>query len=65
MPDDRPRWLVLHPESDCLFEVHSAKVLKQCIRENCSDVTGIEQWEYMFARYGKFYIKPRRKLNEQ
>lgn len=62
MPEDSPRRLVLHPESDCLFEVRNARVLKQCLADTCEDVTGMEEWEYMFKRYGKFYLKPRRKL---
>jgi len=56
------RWLILHPESDSLFEIHDHRVLRQCLRDGCQDVTGIEDWEHMFKRYGKFYIKPRRKL---
>lgn len=53
--DDGWRWLVLHAESDCLFEVFHKKRLEQCLRDGCEDVTGRPEWEAMFKTYRGFY----------
>jgi DNA polymerase-3 subunit gamma/tau len=51
---DEPRWLMWHPESESLFEMRNERQVRQAELDGCSDVTGIEKWEVMFKKYGKF-----------
>lgn len=56
MPDDDGwRWLILHPESDCLFEIFHAKRREQCLKDGCEDVSGFPEWEAMFKQYRGFH----------
>lgn len=52
-PTETPnRWLILHPESDCYFEVHSAAELESALRGGeCVDVTGDCAHETLFIHY--------------
>lgn len=43
-----PRWLLSHPESECIFEVHSRFALQQCVDQGCDDVTGLKEFETRF-----------------
>jgi len=47
-PDVRSRWLLWHPESDCLWEVHG-KLAGELDSGEVSDVTGEPKFEHMFA----------------
>lgn len=42
------RRLVLHPESDCLFEIKTDAEWKSCAENGCEDVTGNEEFEEEF-----------------
>lgn len=46
------RKLIFHPESDCLFEVHTDLEYEQAMDGDCmcSDVTGVTQFEERFKR---------------
>jgi DNA polymerase III gamma/tau subunit len=47
-PIHMPRWLLAHPESNCLFEVSSHRALQQCCEQGCDDVSGLEKYETAF-----------------
>lgn len=51
------RWLILHPESNSLFETTSQRTLNQSLKDGCEDVTGREDWEAMFKKYGKYHVE--------
>lgn len=59
---DQDRWLMFHSESDSLFEVFTLRAYRQCLQDDCNDVTGEDWLERMFKVHGKYYIRPRRKL---
>lgn len=42
------RYLLSHPESDCLVEVFTWKEAKLYLDNQCDDVTDIEEWERIF-----------------
>lgn len=47
--DQYRRYLLNHPESDCLFEVFSQAEAEQMLcQDQCDDVTGMEHWEKLF-----------------
>lgn len=50
--DRYQRFLVYHPESDCLFEAESLAEYEQYCQE-CDDVTGVTWAEDRFKKQGK------------
>lgn len=50
--DSTSRWLILHPESDCYFEVHNETDLEAALRGGeCVDVTGDPAHETLAKHY--------------
>lgn len=49
----RERWLIVHPESDCYFEVFSEQELNSALESdgNCADVTDDPVHEHLFQLY--------------
>lgn len=45
---EKPRHLIWHPESECLFEVQGRRALQQCLAEGCNQVTGMQLYEQRF-----------------
>lgn len=51
-PETTNRWLILHPESDCYFEVHNVTDLESALRGGeCVDVTGDPAHEVLALHY--------------
>lgn len=43
---EQKRWLLIHHESDCLYEALTEEDARQCLNEHqCDDVTDDEFWE--------------------
>lgn len=54
--DELPtRYLLLHPESNSLFETDKERTRKQSLADGCEDVTGNPKYEAMFAKHGKYF----------
>lgn len=51
--DNGERFLIYHPESDCVFECFGKKQRDEHLNNLCEDVTGIERYEKAFASTGK------------
>jgi hypothetical protein len=50
--DTYGRWLILHPESDCYFEVFNSAELDQALFSGeCADVTNDPAHEKLFQLY--------------
>ena len=45
-----PRWLLSHPESDCIFEVTTFRAFQLCAGDGCDDVTGLDVYEKRFNK---------------
>ena len=43
-----PRYLLYHPESECLFEVQTHAAAQHCCSEGCENVTNIAEYERRF-----------------
>lgn len=53
------RFLVYHPESDCLFEVPNSAELDQALLfGECNEVTDIPEFEERFAKEKQHDTKP-------
>jgi hypothetical protein len=50
MFDQEPegRWLMYHPESECVFEVLHPGQYQEYLDNQCVDVTGDEKYEALF-----------------
>jgi DNA polymerase-3 subunit gamma/tau len=44
------RYLLSHPESDCIFEVTSTRAAQQHCENGCEDVTGIGKYERLYQQ---------------
>lgn len=44
------RWLIVHQESDSLFEVFTDEDYKQCMNDGADDVTDNIYWENKFLK---------------
>ena len=45
-----PRWLIVHNESECVFEVTTPEEFKEALLQGCDDVTGDKYWESYFEK---------------